>query len=176
MCPTVQFKAVIDGKNTNMLAAVAPKSMLPYPAIVGRNGSGLHIQWDVTVTETAEDVPTTSGEQQKAKEAAAKCWRREPWIQHLLLSHHQSRKAMIKRALQGAHPCSRLLTTNQHLLAEPTQRELAPLNLENLTDMDILAVQTRAQKKRQQQADEAATLQSGAKITPLYYMMSNHPV
>ena len=34
MCPTVQFQAVVDGKKTNMLAAVAP-SNIPYPAIVG---------------------------------------------------------------------------------------------------------------------------------------------
>ena len=44
------------------------------------------------------------------------------------------------------------------------------MDLENLTDMDILAIQTRAQKKRQQQqeqADAEATAQSGANITSL---------
>ena len=43
--------------------------MLPYPAIVGRNGSGLHIQWAVTVSEEKEESTLTSLEQQENGEA-----------------------------------------------------------------------------------------------------------
>ena len=69
MCPTVLFDAVVDGKDTTMLAAVAPRSTLPYQAIVGRNGSGLHIQWEVTVSDTPEKTPTINVEQQERGEA-----------------------------------------------------------------------------------------------------------
>jgi hypothetical protein len=37
-----------------MIAAVSSRKDLPYPAIVGRNGTGLHIQWDVKVTSPAK--------------------------------------------------------------------------------------------------------------------------
>lgn len=50
-CATAVFDAEVDGKRTRMLAAVAPRQVLPYPAIVGRNGSGLHVQWDVQVMD-----------------------------------------------------------------------------------------------------------------------------
>lgn len=69
MCPTVLFNAAIDGKKTQMLAAVAPRSLLPYPAIVGRNGSGLNIQWEVNVSTRAEKSPDINLEQQESGEA-----------------------------------------------------------------------------------------------------------
>ena len=43
-CPTAIFDAEIEGKRTKMIAAVSSREDLPYPAIVGRNGTGLHIQ------------------------------------------------------------------------------------------------------------------------------------
>ena len=42
------FDAEVDGKRTRMLAA---RQVLPYLAIVGRNGTGLHVQWDVQVMD-----------------------------------------------------------------------------------------------------------------------------
>ena len=53
-CATAVFDAEVDGKRTQMLAAVAPRQVLPYPAIVGRNGSRLHVQWDVQVMDPQE--------------------------------------------------------------------------------------------------------------------------
>ena len=53
-CATAVFDAEVDGKRTRMLAAIAPRQVLPYPAIVGRNGSELHVQWDVQVMDPQE--------------------------------------------------------------------------------------------------------------------------
>ena len=39
-CATAMFDAEVDVKRTRMLAAVAPRQVLPYPAIVGRNAPG----------------------------------------------------------------------------------------------------------------------------------------
>lgn len=51
MCTTAIFRAELEGKKTRMLAVVVPRELLPYPAIVGRNGSGLHLQWNVRVLD-----------------------------------------------------------------------------------------------------------------------------
>ena len=127
MCPTAVFNAEVDGKKTRMLAAVAQRQVLPYPAIVGRNGSGLHIQWDVKVT-TTPNVGLASDE--------------------------------------AGEPSSQVL---EESAKEPEllQKEI---DLTSITDAQILAVQTRAQRRRQellQQADAAATTASGAVIHSL---------
>lgn len=153
--------AVVDGKDTTMLAAVAPRSTLPYPAIVGRNGSGLQIQWEVTVSDTPEKTPTTNVEQQEPGEAGEAS------------SQVLEERANDPPPASETHPLSDSTTLQQavnHLPAKPQSSSLTPVDLENLTDMDILAIQTRAQKKRQQQqeqADAEATAQSGANITSL---------
>ena len=58
-CATAVFDVEVDGKRTRMLAAVAPRQVLPYPAIVGQNGSRLHVQWDVQVKSTGEQQGTS---------------------------------------------------------------------------------------------------------------------
>ena len=78
----------------------------------------------------------------------------------------------------SATPAS-LQQPNLHLIsaAEPTSSEristsdLVALDLDSLDPTDILAIQTRAMKKRQQtreEKDDNATRQSGAVITPLF--------
>lgn len=116
--PTAVFPAEIEGKKSLMCAAVIPRHCLPYPAIVGRSGSGLHISWDAKVTQPTQ-TPTES------------------------------------------------LQTSPN----PDQQLDTDLDLDQLTSpAQILAVKTRAQKKREQQlqqADQEATQASGAVIHTL---------
>ena len=157
MCPTVMFDAMVDGKYTTMLAAVAPRSLLPYPAIIGRNGTGLHIQWEVTVSDDAEKTPNDNMEQQEGGMAG------ETSSQELDESAHTPQPAGDEESSADKV----LQQTDQHPPALPHR---TPMDLENLTESDILAIQTRAQKlrqKKQEQADAHATANSGAHITSL---------
>ena len=122
MCPTVLFDAVIDGKKTTMFAAVAPSSMLPYPAIVGCNGAGLHIQWDVKVSTQSEKTPTSKVEQQADGEAG------EASSQVLEESAEDPELAEETTTVQvhaeDSAGSDGLQQTNQHLPATPPQEQL----------------------------------------------------
>ena len=56
-CATEVFDAEVDGKRTRMLAAVAPRQVLPYPAIVGQNGSGLHVHQEMDPQGSNREQP-----------------------------------------------------------------------------------------------------------------------
>jgi hypothetical protein len=148
------FDAEVDGKRTRMLAAVAPRQELPYPAIVGRNGSGLHVQWDVQVMDSpGNDKKDTSI--QRSHVPSKDCNKPTSEILDVLTSQGGD--------CEAEEPGSQVL--EESAMTEETSGE--PLDLDHLTTAQVLAVQTRAQRKRQEQqlqADAAATTASGAVI------------
>jgi len=168
-CPTAIFPAEIDGKRTTMQAAVVARSELPYPAIVGRDRSGLHIVWHATVSEKdslecpaqttlSQDTvqihqsPSRS-EQTKTPLPACQDKEQEP--------HSSCSKATFTQSdeTQQSRPLGRI-----------SNLQSAEIDLDNLDPVQLLAVRTRAQRKREQllrQQDQESTDASGAEIHSL---------
>ena len=146
-----------------VIAAVAPRQVLPYPAIVGRNGSCLHVQWDVQVMD-----PQEKGKEQQNPEPCSEEAEDKPHESMAINSTDNS-----YRCKSSDESDNRAGDTNNQVLEKNAFTDKTSsllLNLDLLTKTQVLAVQTRAQKKRQEQqleADATATAASGVVIHSL---------
>ena len=132
----------------------------------------MDIDWTVTITAAKKQPETLPTNQQKPRPGEERGEAGEGTSQVVLENAVDPATSQNRPAEQISPAVAQ--QPNQHLAVGAHQSPLAPelpsLDLENLTTADITSIQTRAQKKRQQQMDAAnaiATAASEATPTPL---------
>lgn len=166
LCQTAVFQAEIEGKPIKLLAAVVPREETPHPAIIGRNVPG--IGWSVTIKTTTDTQ--TDKKEERGQEAGGAGEGASQVVQESAVfpAPVPQMSSQLQQQTSKQQP-----VFAQQQQPKPAQQskidEVNKLDLENLSQVEIQIVQTRAKKKRQQQieaANAAATAASGANPTP----------
>ena len=163
---TVVIPAEIDGHTLPLYCAVTPDDKSTR-AIIGRNVPGLDIDWHVSIRKRDKDTteqPTSTTQKTHGKEigGAGEC-----------ISQVVQERATFPVSSPQPVSVPTKQPTDKQIPSTATKQDsvdLSIFDLDELQPADILAIQTRAMKKRQEQQEQKndkATADSGVIITPL---------